>query len=121
MQPNQKKIDWTKPIEIALSNDEWIIAKFIAKLNTAKDPYITSYFRPSTHQEELYRCAEFSHFIRNKKVKKEGWINVYEDSVIPTGKPALIYRGVFTLERDALFYASVYDRFKRTIKIEWEE
>ena len=37
MQPNQKKIDWTKPIEIALSNGEWVAAKFIAKLNTAKD------------------------------------------------------------------------------------
>lgn len=102
-------IDWTKPIET--------VKGYPARLLSTDVRSCGELF--AAVQVEYLNCSEIKYYkldglctpeIRNRKTKREGWINIYRDD--RTGE--VIYKTKEDAEGSSTFKIT-------TIKIEWEE
>ena len=102
-------IDWDKPIETVDGKPAWIISTNYRyadeKLTVMQIEYskfdATGYYYPDG--EPAFGSAK----IRNRKTKREGWINIYSNSSI--------FETEYQAKKEALSSTIA------TIKIEWEE
>ncbi len=105
-------IDWTKPIETlsgyparVLSTDHRSCGETLVAIQIEYQS-----FSSNAWYRQNGEAALGSPKIRNRKVKREGWINIYRDN--RTGET--IYKTKEDAEGSSIFKIT-------TIKIEWEE
>ncbi len=105
-------IDWDKPIETLDGYPAWVIAMNYRrggdKLRVVQIEY--SEFDATGYYHQDGEPALGSPKIRNRKTKREGWINIYRDD--RTGET--IYKTKEDAEGSSTFKIA-------TVKIEWEE
>lgn len=119
-------IDWTKPIETT----DGMPARLLAKLRgPARFPYVVSYeFASDTDGITMVNedGDGGSIILRNKRTKREGWINIYPGTSNFSEKYAqnLHYYSVYLsppFKTEAIAIERRLDGCLATVKIEWEE
>jgi hypothetical protein len=113
-------IDWTKPVQ-ALINTNWV--DVIPLFTYGKD--IPSHFTLKKYSAEVHHPGTAYLILQDtnlrnvppKKVKKEGWMNVFH--IRRHEHDQLSGGGIYDTEESALKYAVGYA--VATVRIEWEE
>lgn len=129
----RKLIDWTKPLEFYDPENEHNVideeVRFIGKINGSHFgcPFVIQW----QMTQQTYQYAEFDAYgtpyknallhIRNKRVKKQGFINVYKDNYL--GKPAFVRSYIYATKEEAIKAATLVKEFivATAQPFEWEE